>query len=66
MGAIDTTNMAGVSVSGDEIVLLINRPRMTKEQAINMAAWLIVLSGAWHDDEATERFSALVSAIEES
>lgn len=43
----DCTNYQAVGMNSDEIVILMPRARMTKEEALIHAAWLVVLA----DDE---------------
>ncbi len=56
---VDTMNDSLVSVRGDKILML-NPPiyPMTKETAMRVAAWLVVLS----DDDGT-RFEKILAAV---
>jgi hypothetical protein len=59
MNEIDTMNKFLVSVRGDHIVVL-NPPRMpiTNADALNLAAWLVVLVGA-----DREEFESVLRAV---
>ncbi|MHB2027547.1 MAG: hypothetical protein ACYCPT_01865 [Acidimicrobiales bacterium] len=61
---IDTTNWSGVSVtSHGDIVILIQRSRLSRAQALNLAAYLVVLADGWEDGAASASFTKLVNAI---
>ena len=56
---IDTTNRFLVSARGDE-VLVLNPPRtgISRDDALNLAAWLVALAGGG------EKFAAVLRAVE--
>ncbi len=58
--AIDKFNMHLVAVKGDDIVIMNPRVRMTKADALNLAAWLVALS----DDN--EEFNNLLARVLDS
>jgi hypothetical protein len=53
----DTTNDSFVGVQGDRIVILRPRARMTKPEALRLAAWLVVLA------DEDQQFSVLLDAV---
>lgn len=56
---IDTTNRHGVSSRGDKIALLIPpRGEMSKQDALTLAAWLVMLA-----DPVGEQFERTLTAI---
>lgn len=55
---IDTSNDSLVSVIGDSVAIMRPRPRMTKEEALRMAAWIVALCGG-HD-----AFDPVLEAVE--
>jgi hypothetical protein len=56
---MDTTNHFWVGLRGQEIVIARQiRGAMTKEAALNLAAWLVVLA-----DVNDEKFNALLAEI---
>lgn len=58
--AIDSSNQFFVCVKGDELIIArLPAGRLTKEQALNLAAWLKVLA-----DPGGEKFQELVERIE--
>lgn len=58
---LDTTNHFMVSLAGDAIAVIRGIGLITKEEAVNLAAWLVVMS-----DVSDEDFEALVVAIRNS
>lgn len=44
MADIDVTNKQGVSVMGDQVVVLLPMKRMTALEALTHAAWLVTLA----------------------
>ena len=54
----DTANHFGVSVQGDSIVILMFQQRLSREQALNLAAWLVALA----DQE--NQFPKLLEAVQ--
>jgi hypothetical protein len=56
---VDTANRLGVGLMGDTIVVLRAYQRLGIQDAINLAAYLVVLSGITRED-----FERLRSAIE--
>ena len=55
---VDTSNYQLVSRRGDEVIILAPRLKMTEDEALLHAAWLLVMSG---DDE--EKFQKIVRAV---
>lgn len=54
---LDTTNHSLVGVRGDTIVITTLGRELTKERAVNLAAWLVALA----DDKG--EFDALLAAV---
>jgi len=54
---IDTANDSIVGVQGENIIVMNLKNPMTKEKALRLAAWLIVLA----DDE--DKFEELLEAV---
>jgi hypothetical protein len=62
--APDTTNWSLVGVQGDDVVVLRAQRSMSREQAINLAAWLISIADMIEPDKDTEaEFTELLHAI---
>lgn len=59
--SVDTTNHFLVGLKGDDVAIAIFPALITKERAVNLAAWLVVMS-----DVSDEDFEALVVAIRNS
>lgn len=58
MAEINVSNDSVVSVSGDQIVIMRLRQRMTKPEALRLAAWIVAIA----DDD--ESFPALLEAVQ--
>jgi hypothetical protein len=56
-GPIDTTNLFWVGVKGEAIVVMRPRQHMTKAEALNLAAYLVVLA------DENDEFPALLEAV---
>ncbi len=65
--AIDTTNRFLVGMSGDGLVILgsarLLRGPITPDDALNLAAHLVVLAGILAADDCDERFCKIVKEI---
>jgi hypothetical protein len=57
MIAMQGRNVQMVGVRGESIVLLAPRPIMTREEAINLAAWLVALLDG--EDDFNETLAAV-------
>ena len=53
---LDTFNRCGVGRRGDRVVILRFRAEMSTREAVNLAAWLMALTG--EDDEFTRVLQA--------
>lgn len=58
---IDTGNQQLVGLAGDQIVVMMPTPRMTREQALVHAAWLVVLA-----ERDTGEFAAILERLIET
>jgi hypothetical protein len=54
---IETLNNQMVAMQGDMVVVLVPRVRMTVEEALRHAAWLVAITGE------TERFQEILQAV---
>ena len=54
---LDTVNLFAVGVHGEDIVVLAPARNLTKEGALNLAAWLVAVSGE------EEKFAALLERV---
>lgn len=59
-GNIDPINRHGVGVQGDNIVILFPKPKMTRDEALSLASFLVVLADP--DGERFQRFLDKVKA----
>jgi hypothetical protein len=59
--AIDTTNDCGVGLSGGNIILLNPKSRLTGDEALRLAAWIVTLIDGTTDHEG---FDIVLNAIE--
>ena len=57
---IDTTNKFLVSVQGNYILILNTRSRMSPDEALNLAAYLVVMSGPF----AAAKFAEVLEAVQ--
>lgn len=64
---IDTTNKFLVAVHGDDVVIVNPRRRMDKDDALNLAAWLVALAGGLppviEGEQTKARFDAVYEAV---
>lgn len=64
---MDTTNYFAVGVMGEAVVSLGLNRRFSRDQALNLAAWLVVMTEATDDgDTVRSDFDALVAAVRAS
>lgn len=59
---IDTTNLYGVGLRGERVVILRLRAELSKREALNLAAHLAALA----EEDDLERFNRLLHAVRES
>lgn len=58
---IDTTNKYLVSRRGGDILILATNARLSKENALNLAAWLVALAD---DGTAPHSFAEILRAVQ--
>jgi hypothetical protein len=62
---MDTLNKFAVGAIGDQLMVLALSPkRLTKDDALNLAAWLFTMADL--EDTRADEFAELVKAIRES
>lgn len=61
MNDIDMTNIHGVSVHAENIVVLAPSRRMTYDEALVFAAWIVAIAD--HSDDHAE-FDKILAAVE--
>ena len=54
---IDTSNLEAVSMQGDTVVIMRRGIRLTQEEALNLAAWLVALA------DSNGRFQEVLNAV---
>lgn len=59
---IDTTNVGIVGMQGNTVVMLRPMQRFTHEEALNVAAYLVFMSGDYDGEEFAKVFKAIGSA----
>jgi len=55
---IETVNDQLVALQGDHVVVMLPKQRMTTEEALRQAAWLVAITGE------NERFQQILTAIQ--
>ena len=58
MEEIETVNDQCVGVQGDSIMVMMPKQKMTKEQALRQAAWLVALA-----DDSGDEFQKVLDAV---
>lgn len=60
MENLDASNKFFVGVQGDQIVIMNCTPRITKADALNLAAWLVVLA------DSDDSFGLMLEKVQNS
>lgn len=59
---IDTANISIVGAMGDTVTVMLPRQRMTKAEALNTAAYLVLCAGDYDGEQFKRVFEAVRSA----
>ena len=60
---METINDQGVGMCGNDLVVLVPKRKMTREEALRHAAWLVVLADHSENHKA---FLEILTAVEET
>lgn len=61
---METTNVQGVGLRGEGVVILMPRAVMTRQEALTHAAWLVACATGIQPSEGDKSFEEILEAVQ--